>query len=166
MDYLNINNATRPYDNYSNTVTPKTDEAKPSDKKEDEPVNPAMPGRTNPEECKTCKERKYQDASDEGNVSFKNAAHVSPTAAGAAVRAHENMHVTNAYNKAKEADGKVVSAYVTIKTSVCPECGRTYVAGGNTHTQIRYPNQSNPYQKERMAEDAANLTGKRADFMA
>lgn len=38
-------------------------------------------------ECQTCKNRKYIDGSDEANVSFKNAAHVSPEAAGAAVRA-------------------------------------------------------------------------------
>ncbi len=123
-----------------------------------------MPGRKNPEECETCKRRKYQDGSDEQNVSFKNAAHISPTAAGAAVRAHENMHVTNAYNKAEEAGGEVIQASVTIRTSICPECGRTYVSGGTTHTQIRYPNESNPYQQERMAEDAASLTGQHADF--
>ena len=60
------------------------------------------PGRkSSPAECQTCKERKYQDGSDEANVSFKAAAHVSPSAAGAAVRAHEQQHVSNAYKKAR-----------------------------------------------------------------
>ena len=37
-------------------------------------------------ECQTCKNRKYQDGSNE-MVSFKSAAHISPNAAGTAVRA-------------------------------------------------------------------------------
>ena len=32
---------------------------------------------SSPEECQTCKNRKYVDGSDEANVSFKSAAHVS-----------------------------------------------------------------------------------------
>lgn len=89
-------------------------------------------------ECETCKNRKYQDGSNE-MVSFKSPAHISPESAGAAVRAHEQEHVANAYNKAaKAADAQVVSASVSIQTSVCPECGRTYVSGGETTTQIKY----------------------------
>ena len=113
-------------------------------------------------ECQTCKNRKYQDGSNE-NVSFKSAAHVSPEAAGAAVRAHEGEHVSNAYSKAAEKGGKVVSANVTIHTSICPECGRTYVSGGVTNTQIRYPNESNPYQQARKSQDAIRYTGMNLD---
>ncbi len=140
--------------NNRNFVSPDSTEVTPSEK----------PGRTDPEKCETCAKRKYQDGSDENNVSFKNAAHISPTAAGAAVRAHENMHVSNAYHKAEQADGKVLQAYVTIHTSICPECGRTYVSGGVTHTQIRYPNESNPYEKERKSEEGEGLAGSFADF--
>ena len=43
-------------------------------------------------ECQTCKNRKYQDGSDE-MVSFKSAAHISPNASGSRVRAHEQEHV-------------------------------------------------------------------------
>lgn len=43
---------------------------------------------SSPEECQTCKNRKYADGSDE-NVSYKSAAHIAPGAAGNAVRAHE-----------------------------------------------------------------------------
>ena len=54
------------------------------------------PGRrSSPAECQTCKERKYQDGSDE-NVSFKSAQHISPEAAAARVRGHEQEHVSNA----------------------------------------------------------------------
>ena len=109
-------------------------------------------------ECETCKHRKYQDGSNE-MVSFKSAAHVSPAAAGAAVRAHEGEHVTNAYNKAAQNNGKVIQASVAIHTSICPECGRSYVSGGTTTTQIKYYNESNPYQQDLKTQDATKYTG-------
>ena len=117
------------------------------------------------QECQTCKERKYQDASNE-NVSYKAATHISPDAAGAAVVAHEGEHVANAYQKAAQGEGEVVSANVSIHTSVCPECGRNYVSGGTTSTVIRYSNESNPYQQEKKAQDAANLIGSNIDYVA
>ena len=61
-------------------------------------------------------------------VSFKVAAHISPQAAPTAVRAHEQEHVSNAYKKAAQNNGKVLSATVSIHSSVCPECGRSYVS--------------------------------------
>lgn len=111
------------------------------------------------EECQTCKERKYKDGSDEHDVSFKAAAHVSPEAAGAAVRAHENQHVQNAYEKAAKDNGEVLSATVTIKNGRCPECGRTYVAGGTTRTMIKYTDESNPYQQNQKSKDASVFAG-------
>ncbi len=114
---------------------------------------------SSPEECETCKNRKYQDGSDEVDVSFKNASHISPNAAGAAVRAHEGEHVANAYEKAAQKNGKVLRASVSIHTAVCPECGRTYVSGGTTNTMIKYPNESNPYQQSRKSQDSIALRG-------
>ena len=115
-----------------------------------------MPGRkSSPAECETCKNRKYQDGSDE-MVSFKAPTHISPQAAASSVRSHEQEHVNNAYKDAAQNNGKVVSCNVSIKTSICPECGRTYVAGGKTSTQIRYYNEDNPYQKDLKSSDAAN----------
>lgn len=111
--------------------------------------------KSSPAECETCKNRKYQDGSDE-MVSFKSAAHISPNAAASRVRSHEQEHVSNAYKKAAQNNGKVVSCNVAIHTAVCPECGRTYVSGGTTSTQIRYFNEENPYQKEMKSSDAAN----------
>ena len=110
---------------------------------------------SSPAECETCKNRKYQDGSDE-NVSFKAAAHISPNAAASRVRSHEQEHVTNAYKKAAQNNGKVVACNVAIHTSVCPECGRTYVSGGTTATQIIYYNEENPYQKDLKSSDAVN----------
>lgn len=96
-------------------------------------------------ECETCKERKYQDGSDE-QVSFKNATRINPAAAEAKVRGHEQEHVANAYDKAEEKGGKVLRASVTLKYAICPECGRSYCAGGVTDTTIKYP-KDDPYSK-------------------
>ena len=64
------------------------------------------PGRkSSPAECETCKNRKYQDGSDE-MVSLKSAAHISPEASASRVRAHEQEHVNNAYSKAAQKGGK------------------------------------------------------------
>lgn len=115
--------------------------------------------KSSPEECQTCKNRKYKDGSNEANVSFKTAAHISPDAAGAAVRSHENEHVQNAYSNAQIKGGEVINASVSIHTSICPECGRSYVSGGVTNTMIRYPNETAPYQKERKAQDTVRLSG-------
>lgn len=121
------------------------------------------PGRkSSPAECETCNERKYQDGSDE-MVSFKAAAHISPEASASRVRAHEQEHVSNAFKKAAQKGGKVLAANVTLKTAICPECGRSYVAGGTTATKIKYPNESNPYQKNRKAQHASALAGNNVD---
>ena len=111
--------------------------------------------KSSPAECETCKNRKYQDGSDE-DVSFKSPAHINPNAAASRVRSHEQEHVNNAYKKAAENNGKVMSCNVSIHTDICPECGRTYVSGGTTATQIKYMNEENPYQKEMKSSDAAN----------
>lgn len=122
-------------------------------------------GKSSPEDCKTCKARKYQDGSNE-NVSFKSASHISPNAAASAVRAHEGEHVSNAYTKAAQRNGKVVSASVSIHTAVCPECGRTYVSGGTTNTMVKYSNESNPYQQSRKSQDSLRFSGANIDYVA
>ena len=88
-------------------------------------------------ECQTCKNRKYQDESDDPGVSFKSASKVAKGAAGAAVRGHEQEHVVRERAKAAREGREVVSQSVTIKTGICPECGDSYVAGGETVTTTR-----------------------------
>lgn len=117
------------------------------------------------EECQTCKNRKYKDGSDE-MVSFKSAQHISPESAASRVRAHEQEHVSNAYSKAASNNGKVVRASVSLRMAICPECGRSYVAGGTTDTQIKYYNEDNPYQKDLKAIDHAKYVGMNADYVA
>ncbi len=119
--------------------------------------------KSSPAECETCASRKYQDGSDE-NVSFKTAQHISPETAASRVRAHEQEHVSNAYTKAEQNNGKVLSANVAIHTAICPECGRSYVSGGTTTTQIKYYNEENPYQKNLKAIDSAKYKGRMIDI--
>lgn len=122
------------------------------------------PGRkSSPAECETCKERKYQDGSDE-MVSYKSASHISPSASASAVRAHEQEHVSNAFKKAATDGGKVLQASVSLKTAICPECGTSYVAGGETTTKISYTNEENPYQKQKKIQDSLRYTGQSLDL--
>ncbi len=124
----------------------------------------ANPGkRVSPAECETCKNRKYQDGSDE-MVSFKTAQHISPQSAPARVRGHEAEHVSNAYKDAAMNNGKVLQASVSLKTAVCPECGRTYVAGGETCTKIAYSNEDNPYTKAMKSLNRQGLLGANVDL--
>ena len=91
-------------------------------------------GKVEPTECETCKRRQYQDGSDDPGVSFKTPTHISPDQAGAAVRGHEQEHVSREQAKAEREGRKVISQSVSIHTAVCPECGRVYVSGGTTRT--------------------------------
>ncbi len=88
-------------------------------------------------ECETCKNRKYQDGSNDPGVSFKTPTRLSPESAAAAVRSHENEHVSHAKTQAFQEDKKIVSQSVSYSTAVCPECGRNYVSGGTTRTVFK-----------------------------
>lgn len=85
-------------------------------------------------ECETCKNRKYQDGSDDPGVSYKTPTRIAPDAAASAVRGHEMEHVTREQAKARQEGRKVVSQTVTMHTDICPECGKTYISGGTTRT--------------------------------
>lgn len=146
------------YNNYSYAMQ------RPSIVKNPGESTQVAPGRkSSPAECETCKNRKYQDGSDE-MVSFKSASHISPEASASRVRAHEQEHVSNAYSKASKNDGKVLQASVKLQTAICPECGRSYTSGGTTTTKIQYTNEDNPYQKNKKSQDAAVLIGANVDI--
>jgi len=175
MTYMNINGYgantyTSPYGSvrptYGHAADSQTAQGLGIDKEKESNIAGRFGIKDPNEECQTCKNRKYQDGSDEHNVSFKAAAHIDPNAAASAVRAHENQHVANAYKKAEMKDGKVLRASVTIQTSICPECGRSYVSGGTTNTQIKYYNEENPYQKDLKATDGVKYTGMNVDMIA
>ena len=115
-------------------------------------------------ECETCKNRKYKDGSDEANVSYQGATHIDPSGAASKVMAHEQEHVLNAYRKASSKDGEVINATVTVKTAVCPECGRSYVSGGVTNTAIKYP--ATQYGQNQKKADYADIAGNNVDYVA
>ena len=100
-------------------------------------------------ECQTCKNRKYQDGSDDPGVSFKTATNIAPEQAASAVRGHEQEHVVREQAKAQREDRRVVSQSVTIHTAICPECGDVYVSGGTTRTTTK----ANPAQETRQDEE-------------
>ncbi len=89
------------------------------------------------QKCETCENRTYVDGSNESDVSFKAPGHIAPEAAASRVMAHEYEHVRNAYQEDKKEGKELVSVSVSLKTAICPECGKTYVAGGETQTTMR-----------------------------
>jgi hypothetical protein len=88
-------------------------------------------------ECETCKNRRYQDDSDDGSVSFQNATKMKPTEAAHRVKSHEMEHVRKEQQEARSEGKQIISQSVTIQNDICPECGRVYVAGGLTRTEVK-----------------------------
>lgn len=100
------------------------------------------PGRkSSPAECETCANRTYQDGSDENDVSFKTPSHIPQSIAATVVLGHEHEHVANAYEKERNGEGRVKSVSVRLHNDICPECGRVFVAGGVTHTEMTHSNE-------------------------
>lgn len=83
--------------------------------------------------CETCENRRYQDGSNDPGVSFKTASKISGNAE-AAVRGHEYEHVNRNQAKAAREDKEIVYQSVTLSRAICPECGKSYVSGGETVT--------------------------------
>jgi hypothetical protein len=96
------------------------------------------------QECETCKNRKYQDVSNDPSVSFQSATHISPEQAAGQVLAHEYEHVSSEQAKADREGRRVISQSVSLQTSFCPECGRMYVSGGTTRTVTAEDNAKTP----------------------
>lgn len=121
--------------------------------KNDSGENPAVEESKSPQEvmeegeCQTCKERKYQDGSDDPGVSFKTPTHISPDQAASAVRGHENEHVVREHAEAQRENRKVVSQSVTYHSDICPECGKVYVSGGTTRTVTKADNSQQAEQQ-------------------
>ena len=92
-------------------------------------------------ECQTCENRRYQDGSDDPGVSFKNASKISGNVESA-VRGHEQEHVSRNRAEADREGREIVYQSVVIKHAICPECGTTYVSGGETTTVTRAKTES------------------------
>lgn len=102
-------------------------------------------------ECQTCKNRKYQDGSDDPGVSYQTPTRISSEQAASAVRGHEQEHVVRERAKAQQEGREVVSQSVTIHTNICPECGDVYVSGGTTRTTTRANRMAELFQQEETA---------------
>lgn len=105
-------------------------------------------------ECQTCKNRKYQDGSDDPSVSFQTPTEIDPKAAASIVRSHEQEHVSHEQAKADREGRKVVSQTVTLHTAICPECGRVYISGGTTRTVTKGTELEEDMQQAIAAEKA------------
>lgn len=136
----------------SQSTSPLTGEAEVSEAKSAQEVMEES-------QCQTCKERKYQDGSDDPGVSYKTPTTIAPEQAATAVRSHEQEHVVREQSKAQREGREVVSQSVTMHTAICPECGRTYISGGTTRTTTRAENpaQQNLAQRYQQAEQAPSL---------
>lgn len=120
--------------------------------------------KVQPEECQTCKNRKYKDGSDE-MVSFKTPANISPEQSFSRVMGHEQEHVANARAEGQKENKELVSVSVSLKTAVCPECGESYVAGGTTTTVMKtYKN--DPYSQNRKSYEQEASKGNNIDYVA
>ena len=121
----------------------------------------ALGKKSSPAECQTCANRKYQDGSDENDVSFKTPSHISPSIAATVVLGHEREHVANAYEKERNGEGEVANVTVTLHNDICPECGRVFVAGGVTHTEMKHSHkdEKNPYATEKNSETENEVRG-------
>lgn len=100
--------------------------------------------------CKTCEKRKYQDGSNDPGVSFKTPGKINPAMSAAVVMSHEREHVVRNQAKAEREGGKVVNSTVTLHYAICPECGRTFVAGGTTRTKTKTPSDPNADVKRKL----------------
>ena len=120
--------------------------------------------KSSPEECQTCKNRRYQDGSDE-MVSFKTPGKITPGESYAKVRSHEQEHVANAVAEGNKPGKELVSASVSLKTAICPECGRAYIAGGTTRTMMKTYG-SDPYSKNQKSFEQEATKGNNIDAVA
>lgn len=114
-------------------------------------------------ECQTCKNRKYQDGSDDSGVSFQTPTKIDPKSAAAQVRGHEQEHVVRNQAKAERDGDEIVSQSVTLHTGICEECGRVYISGGTTRTTIKRSSE----QAEKFAvgmDDASKQKGAQLDM--
>lgn len=114
--------------------------------------------------CETCEKRKYQDGSDDMGVSFQTPTNIKPEQAASAVRGHEMEHVYREQAKADREGRKVVSQNVTMHTEICPECGKSFVSGGTTHTVTKADTDNAAQQQDLARQNQENQ--KRTPFSA
>ena len=113
-------------------------------------------------ECQTCKERKYMDQSIVSDVSFPPPHLSAPGLAAQMFWTPAGVHVQTGCAHGKKQKTRLVSVSVSLKTGVCPECGKTYIAGGTTRTKM-LTYRENPYDQGRKAVEGTMLRGMNFD---
>lgn len=94
-------------------------------------------------DCEKCSSRKYVDGSDDAGVSFKTPQHISPSQSAATVMSHEREHYNRETTSAETENKEIVSATISLTRSICSECGRSYVSGGQTSITKRVDTDKN-----------------------
>jgi len=86
------------------------------------------------EECKLCQGRRY--VCSNGETSDGNSTVIPGRQSALRVQHHEAQHLHRARIKAVQEGKVVVAQYIFLQYATCPECGKTYVSGGQavTHT--------------------------------
>lgn len=84
--------------------------------------------------CQACDSRRYVDRSDDAGVSYQVPTKLSSSVAAIKVAAHEREHVFNERADAQREGAEVIHQSVSFRYGCCPECGKMYVAGGETRT--------------------------------
>jgi len=111
-------------------------------------------GEIDEEQCQTCMNRRYVDVSDDPGVSFQAPTRLTPAQAAQAVPSHEREHYNREAARAEREDRDVIHNSIKIFTSVCPECGISYISGGETTTVTRgRPEEDNQYHNHREAQE-------------
>ena len=102
------------------------------------------------------------DNTVDSSAKVKTPGVIRPEESYAKVSSHEREHVANAIAEGSKPGAELISVSVSLKMGVCPECGRVYVAGGVTNTQIQY-SEENPYEKNRKSVEGSVLAGSNVD---
>ncbi len=113
--------------------------------------------KTQTGECQTCKERRYQDGSNDSGVSFKNPTKLTPDQAASAVISHEKEHYTREASRAESENKDVLVNSIRLESSICPDCGRSYISGGETTTVTRTRKNQSPSPVKNPQTEGLNL---------
>ncbi len=115
-------------------------------------------------ECQTCKTRRYVDGSDDPGVSFKTPGYISPEASATTVMSHEREHVSNEKAKALKDNREILYQSIKLESSICPECGKSYVSGGTTTTVSKGSSDKKDFFIENYEKKMSSYFGKQIDL--
>jgi len=173
---MNINPA--PGVEYAPAYAPDTTRVNPNINPQPAPVN-GRPETAKPENangtaekiqntatCYTCANRRYQDVSNDAGVSMQSPTKIAPEQAASMVMAHEREHYSREASKAEQDGREVLSNDIRLFTSICPECGKTYVSGGETRTVTRKRAESDVFLKDFFEKSVGRHLPKRIDERA